>query len=160
MKVRSQDWWERIVMMHFNDNDWRENFRMSHRSFFKLCQIMQRVMEPCEVTVRKPVPLGMRVAMMLYKIASCCEYRLVANAFGVSKCTVKKMMYMFCKGMVEQGVISQFIRTPTLEEACAIADRFQRAHSIPQIIGIYIVSALFISIICVQCTCSIHTSNL
>ena len=67
MKVRSQDWWERVVMMEFTDADWHDNFRMSRRSFTKLCQMMERVMEPCEVTVRTPVPLGMRVAIVLYE---------------------------------------------------------------------------------------------
>ena len=69
-KVRSNDWWERIVMMEFDDADWRENFRITRASFMKLCQMMERVMEPCQVTVRNPVPLGMRVAMVLYKLGS------------------------------------------------------------------------------------------
>ncbi|KAL7375986.1 hypothetical protein ABVT39_027743 [Epinephelus coioides] len=80
MKVRSQDWWERVVMMEFTDADWRDNFRMSRRSFTKLCQMMERVMEPCEITVRTPVPLGMRVAMcgvlrfaMLSTSSSCTQ---------------------------------------------------------------------------------------
>ncbi|XP_054589578.2 uncharacterized protein [Nothobranchius furzeri] len=134
MKVRSQDWWERVVMMEFTDTDWRENFRMSRQSFAKLCGMMERVMEPSAVTIRTPVPTGMRVAMVLYKLASCAEYRLIANQFGVHKSTVKKMVYLFCHGMVD-SVIKTLIRVPTLEEACGIAQRFERAHSIPQIIG-------------------------
>ena len=143
-KVRSNDWWERIVMMEFDDADWRENFRITRASFMKLCQMMERVMEPCQVTVRNPVPLGMRVAMVLYKLGSCGEYRVEANAFGVHKCTVKKMVYLFCHGMVDSGVVQTLIRPPTLEEACTISRRFQRKHSIPQIIGICIFCCLFI----------------
>lgn len=94
-------------------------------------------MEPREITVRSPVPLGMRFAVVLYKLASCAEYRVIANQFGVHKSTVKKMVYLFCHGKVD-SVIKKLIRAPTLEEACAIAGRFERAHSIPQIIGIYI----------------------
>lgn len=134
MKVRSQDWWERVVMMEFTDTDWHDNFRMSRQSFVKLCRMMERVMEPCEVTIRTPVPTGMRVAMVLYKLASCAEYRVIASQFGVHKSTMKKMVYLFSHGMVD-SVIKTLIRVPTLEEACAIAERFKQAHSLPQIIG-------------------------
>ncbi|XP_070398318.1 uncharacterized protein [Nothobranchius furzeri] len=109
MKVRSQDWWERVVMMEFTDTDWRENFRMSRQSFAKLCGMMERVMEPSVVTIRAPVPTAMRVAMVLYKLASCAECRLIANQFGVHKSTVKKMVYLFCHGMVD-SVIKTLIR--------------------------------------------------
>ena len=42
MKVRSQDWWERVVMMEFDE--WKENSWMSQRSFYKLCNIMETIM--------------------------------------------------------------------------------------------------------------------
>nr|XP_054597199.1 uncharacterized protein LOC129163470 [Nothobranchius furzeri] len=103
MKVRSQDWWERVVMMEFTDTDWRENFCMSRQSFAKLCGMMERVMEPSVVTIRTPVPTEMRVAMVLYKLASCAECRLIANQFGVHKSTVKKMVYLFCHRMVDSS---------------------------------------------------------
>nr|XP_033477314.1 putative nuclease HARBI1 [Epinephelus lanceolatus] len=45
-----------------------------------------------------------------------------------------KFVYMFCKGMVTQ-LIQHFIKVPTLEEACAIAQRFEDKFHIPQIIG-------------------------
>ena len=35
MLVRSQDWWERVVLREFSDQEWRENFRMSRQSFMK-----------------------------------------------------------------------------------------------------------------------------
>jgi hypothetical protein len=34
---------------------------------------------PEEETVLKPIPLAMRVAMVLYKLGSRAEYRLIAN---------------------------------------------------------------------------------
>uniref|UniRef100_A0A3Q1GZ70 DDE Tnp4 domain-containing protein n=1 Tax=Acanthochromis polyacanthus TaxID=80966 RepID=A0A3Q1GZ70_9TELE len=114
MKVRSQDWWERIVMMEFTDSDWRDNFRMSLQSFTKLCQMMERVMEPCEITVHAPVPLGMRVAIVLYKLANCAEYRVIGNQFGVHKSIMKKMVYLFCHGIVD-SVIRKLIRVCNLD---------------------------------------------
>uniref|UniRef100_A0A8C6TMD2 DDE Tnp4 domain-containing protein n=1 Tax=Neogobius melanostomus TaxID=47308 RepID=A0A8C6TMD2_9GOBI len=116
VKVRSRDWWERVVLMEFTDSEWRENFPMSRSSFSWLCVVVDPFMRPEETSVRPPVPLPMRVAIVLYKLGSCGEYRLVANQFGVHKSTVKSLL-------------------PDMEEATQIAARFQRAFGLPQIIG-------------------------
>lgn len=135
MRVRSQDWWERVVLNEFNDQEWRENFRMSRRSFVKLCDLMKEDMSPEEETVRKPIPLPMRVAMVLYKLGSCAEYRVIANQFGVHKSTVRKFVYMFCKSMVK-GPIKQLNGVPLEEEALDIASKFEATHNIPNVMGI------------------------
>ncbi|XP_062391518.1 uncharacterized protein LOC134079454 [Sardina pilchardus] len=134
MKVRSRDWWDRVVLQEFTDEDWKANFRMSRQSFAKLCDLMKEVMKPDDNPVRQPVPLNMRVAIVLYKLASCAEYRVVANQFGVHKSTVLKFVTLFCKGMVT-SVMHQLIRTPTLEEARRTARRFEEKFHLPQIIG-------------------------
>lgn len=90
---------------------------------------------PEEVTVRKPIPLAMRVAMVLYKLGSTAEYRVVANQFAVHKSTVKKFVYMFCKNMVK-GPIKKLIRVPSEEEAINIASKFEANHHIPNVMGI------------------------
>ena len=41
--------------------------------------MMEGVLKPEDVTVCAPVPLEMRVAIVLYKLASCVKYRVVAN---------------------------------------------------------------------------------
>lgn len=135
MRVRSKDWWDNVVLHHFTDEEWKENFRMTRQSFMTLCSMVEGYMAPDEVTVRAPIPLTMRVAIVLYKLGSCAEYRVISNQFGVHKSTVKKFVYMFCKGMV-RGPIKQLIRVPNEEEALEIARNFQEMHSIPQIMGL------------------------
>lgn len=135
MKVRSKDWWQRVVLLEFSDLEWKLNFRMSRRSFTRLCELVEGFMAPEEETVRNPIPLIMRVAIVLYKLGSCAEYRVVANQFGVHKSTVKKFVYMFCNGMMT-GPIQDLIRMPGEEEASEIARRFEEAHFIPQVMGL------------------------
>ena len=77
--VRSKDLWERVVLKEFDDEEWKENFRKTCSSFNKLCGMMEGVLKPEDVTVCAPVPLEMRVAIVLYKLASCVKYRVVAN---------------------------------------------------------------------------------
>ncbi|RXM27465.1 Parathyroid hormone/parathyroid hormone-related peptide receptor [Acipenser ruthenus] len=71
--------------------------------------------------------------MVLYKLSSCAEYRVIANQFGVHKSTVKKCVYMFCKGFVSD-VLGRIIRVPTEEEAKSISRRFEDKCVIPQIV--------------------------
>ena len=41
MKVRSSDWWERVVLKEFTDLDWKKDFRMTQSSFMKLCNLIE-----------------------------------------------------------------------------------------------------------------------
>lgn len=125
MRVRSTDWWERVDMKEFSDTEWRENFRMTRQSCDELCGLMEGVLSPQEVTLRAPILLPMRTAIVVYKLASCAEYRVVVNQFGVHKATVKKFVYMFCKGIVST-IIHTLIKVPSVEEASATARRFQQ----------------------------------
>ena len=122
--------------MEFTDLEWRENFRMTHASIIKLCVLVQGFMSPEELTVCAPIPLNMRVAIVLYRLGSCGEYRLVANQFGIHKATVKKFVHLFCKGIVNGGLLSKLIRMPNEEEAVEIARRFEASHHVPQIFGL------------------------
>lgn len=76
----------------------------------------------------------MKVATVLYKLASCTEDRIVPNQFGVHKSTMKKFVYSFCKGMAF-SVIHSLIKVMTVEKAYAIACRFKQKFNISQIIG-------------------------
>ncbi|XP_037283246.2 uncharacterized protein LOC119176184 isoform X2 [Rhipicephalus microplus] len=134
MRERCQDWWDRIVATNFNDNDWRENFRMSRHNFCHLVAAVAPFMSPCENYVRIPVPLDKRVAMALYKLASCGEYGIVANRFGVHKSTVKKFFYMFCQS-VTTHLAKEYVKLPSANEAKKIAERFEAKCHLPQIFG-------------------------
>ncbi len=92
-------------------------------------------MAPDDTTVRAPIPCIMRVTHVLYRLGSCVEYHLVSNQFSIHKSTVKKLTYMFCKGML-QGPMKDLICMPNEEEASEIARRFEAAHFIPQIAGL------------------------
>ena len=89
-----------MVLREFRDQEWQENVRMSRQSFVKLCKLMKNI-SPEEVTVRRAIPLALRVAMVLYELGTSAEYRLIANQFGVHKSTVKKFVYVFCKSTNE-----------------------------------------------------------
>ena len=57
MRVRSKDRWDNVVLHHFTDEEWKENFRMTRQSFMTLCSMVEGNMAPGEATVRAPIPL-------------------------------------------------------------------------------------------------------
>lgn len=134
VKPRSNDWWDRVVLTQFTDEDWRENFRMTRASFVTLVSMMAPFISPKPNCVRPPVPLDKRVAIALYKMGSCAEYRVVANQFGIHKSTVKKCVYLFCSALVK-NYLGELVCLPSADEAAAIAGRFEDMCHIPQIFG-------------------------
>ncbi len=129
---RSHATWQYAIYAHQKPPESMDE--SSRGSFNRLCHMMERVMIPSKDTVRAPVPLAVRVAIVLYKLGSCAEYRVVANQLGVHKCTVKIFVYMFCHGVVG-SIITQLIIVPTVEQASAIAQRYEQTNGIPQITG-------------------------
>ena len=70
--------WEVTIPRDFTHKHWIEDFRMSRETFFQLCDIIGPFVGPQEITRRPPVPTEKRIAIAIYKLASCAEYRVVA----------------------------------------------------------------------------------
>ncbi|KAL7877165.1 hypothetical protein SRHO_G00038080 [Serrasalmus rhombeus] len=80
----------------------------------------------------------MRVAVALYKLGLCAEYRVLFNQFGIHKSTVKKFVYLFCKGIIQfQGVVDDkgFCKIPGSAHDVTVLHQtevFQKAHLLPK----------------------------
>ena len=122
-----------MVKAHFTDQLWVENFRLTRSGFEELCQLIGPAVSPASVCCRKPVPTDERIAIALYKLATCAEYRVVGETFGVSKTTGHRCVYAVCFAIREQA--KQHTKLPDLGEAQEIADRNNRAHHVPQVFG-------------------------
>lgn len=136
MKIRSYKFWESIVLNHYTDSEWLESFRMSKMSFLKLCDVLEDELRPKMqlLKAREPLSVKKQVAIALYKVASCSEYRVIGNVFGVHKSTVKKYLYRVVKA-INKIMAPTYINMPNLDEAKYIAMQFENMSHIPQIIG-------------------------
>jgi len=140
MKKRSHKFWESIVLNYYIDLEWLESFRTSKMSL-KLCDLLENELQPKMqfLKVREPVSVKKQVAIALYKVASCSEYR-VKNVFGVHKSTVKKCFYRVIKA-INEVVAPTYINTYTYinmlyqDEAEYIAMQFENVSHIHHIIG-------------------------
>ncbi|KYM98832.1 Putative nuclease HARBI1, partial [Cyphomyrmex costatus] len=133
---RSYKFWESIVLNHYTESEWLESFRMSKISFLKLCDLLKDELQPKMqiLKAREPVSVNKQIAITLYKLASCSEYRVVGNIFGVHKSTVKKCFYKVIKA-INNIMALIYIKMPNQAESEYIATQFENVSHIPQIIG-------------------------
>ena len=87
---RSNRWWTNILNNKATLEEWRENFRMSEASFYKLCEELRPYLTKQTTKLRKPVSVETQVAATLYYLADEGRMRKVSNSFGLGKATVSK----------------------------------------------------------------------
>ncbi|XP_039305175.1 protein ALP1-like [Solenopsis invicta] len=98
------------------------------------CDAVRRDKKVGHLKAREPISVKKQVAVGLYKIASCSEYRVVENVFGIHKSTVKKCMYRVVNAVNEVMTLA-YINMPHQDEAKYIAMQFENVSHIPQIIS-------------------------
>ncbi|KAL6433636.1 hypothetical protein ACFW04_006617 [Cataglyphis niger] len=118
MKERSGDWWNRIVNDHFKNKDWLEAYVKTY--ILWLCNEFRDELTPKEnqLGTRESISVEKQVAVCLYFLASCCEYRVVGYVFGIHKSSVWKCVHK-----------------PDNHKCEDITAVFQRKTNIPQLIG-------------------------
>ncbi|XP_071653711.1 uncharacterized protein [Temnothorax longispinosus] len=135
-KKRSNDFWQRIVGEHFTLSEWLATFRMSKETFTMLCDIIRTVLEPKPLFLvsRQPLSVEKQVAIALYKLASCAEYRVVGDVMGVHKSTVRKCLFRVTMA-INNVMVQENIFMPSEDEAQFISLQFKKRSFIPQLIG-------------------------
>jgi len=58
-------------------------------------------LSPNPLAFRPSLSVEKKVAIVIFKLLSCSEYRVVGNLFGVHKSTVHTCVYQFCKAINE-----------------------------------------------------------
>ena len=132
LQHRSTVWFD-DVLMNAEDDRWIDHFRLPRREIENISQMLSEDLAPSEAYIRQPVPLFKRVCIAIYKLASCAEYRVVAEQFGVSKQTVFRCLNAFVISMTSKH--QEFIKFPTTQEAKEIATRIANRHGYIQTFG-------------------------
>lgn len=101
-----------------------------------MCFLLQPALEPKPLLLksREPLSVEKQVAVALYKMASCAEYRVVGNLFGIHKSTVKKCLYRIVNA-INNLMMKDYLQMPNIYESSEIAMNFERISHILQIIG-------------------------
>ena len=132
---RTGAWWCNFTRNIVVPDEWRENFRMSRDSFYVLCNKLRPFIEKQTTHLRKPISVEKQVAVTLYYVSDEGRYRKVANAFGISRASVSKIVRTVCFAITKHlGPV--YITMPTTEEeVLKMARNFEQRHGFPQCIG-------------------------
>ena len=85
--------------------------------------------------MRQSTTVEKQIAVTLYYLADEGRYRKVANAFGISRSTVSKVVRKVCN-VIRNELGPEYIKTPkTEDEVCLLTANFYMHHGFPQCLG-------------------------
>ena len=134
VKPRSVEFWRRIVLGSFTNQDWLENFRMSKATFDYLCNRLKPVIEKKDTQLRKAISVRHRLAITLWTLATSCEYRTVGHLFGVARSTVCIIVHEACKAIFDV-LFSEYVVFPKGRQLQETIRGFETRWQIPQCAG-------------------------
>lgn len=131
---RSLEWWNTVVLQTFTDDDWLENFRMSKSTFYFLCEKLRPCIERKNTRMRLAICVEHRVAITVWCLATCCEYRTIGHLFGVARSTVCVIVHDTCKAIVHV-LLDEYIKFPQGAELCDVVAEFKAKWGMIQCAG-------------------------
>ena len=96
----SVDWWNRVVERHFTNEQWKDNFRME-KTIFYLCEQLRPRLQRRDTKFRKALPVSVRVAIALWRLATHNTNKTIGHLFGVAKSTVCGIINEVCQAMID-----------------------------------------------------------
>lgn len=114
----------------FSDERFQTNFRITRASFSELCETLKPYLERKDTAYRKAIPLGKRIAIVLYLLKSGADYGTISDLFGVGQSAVACLVNQFCKAMINE--YQNLVKFPDSEEEKAniVAGYFKKWHTL------------------------------
>ena len=104
---------------------------MSRYSVLKLSEELRPYIEGKATRMRQPVDVVKKVACTLYYLSDEVRMRKTANAFGISKQVVSKIVREVCHAITKH-LGPKYIKVPFTEDGVReLTEHFEIAHSIP-----------------------------
>ena len=132
---RTSAWWNGFVSEIVLPEEWSEYFRMSRVSMMRLAEELRPYIEGKDTKMRTSIDVLKQVVMTLYYLSDESRMRKTANAFGVSRQTVSKIVRKVCNAItVHLG--PKYITLPFTEEAVQEkVESFYSEYGFPQCFG-------------------------
>ena len=129
--ARPQFWFENMVLNQYEDNLWREHFRVSRETFRYICDLVGHHLVRQDTNMRRAIPVQKRVGVALWRLATGNSYRATGLIFGVGRCTALKLKEEFCSALLRVG--NDYIKFPKGEaETRDAIEAFEEISSFPK----------------------------
>ena len=123
-------WWEEAYM-HFDDVQWKENFRMGRVTFMFLVEQLRADLE--RRTKVAFISVEKRVGIALWRLATPNAYRYISQLFGIGRMTAWYFTHEVCEVIVLR-LLQRFIAFPQGPYLHEVKEGF-RERGMPQAIG-------------------------
>ncbi|XP_050959494.1 putative nuclease HARBI1 [Labeo rohita] len=128
-------WWDNFVCGTVVPEEWRENFRMSRDSLYHLSELLRPYIQGQTTRLRSPVDVVTKVACTLYYLSDEGRLRKTANAFGLARQTVSKIIREVCRAITFH-LGPKYVSLPFTEpEVQTLVTNFYATHGMPQCLG-------------------------
>ena len=131
---RNQFWFENLLNRSFVEDWWRENFRITRRTFEFIVRVAGPEMAKKDTKLRQSIPVHKRVAVALWRLATGDTYRSTGLQFGIGRCTAMLIKQDFCNAIAKHA--KEFIKFPETEQEVLQSIRlFTNKSPFPQVVG-------------------------
>ena len=99
-----------------------------------LCTRLRPSIQRHDTQLRHSICVEHRVAITLWCLATCGEYRTIAHLFGVARCTVCIVVHDTCKAIVD-FLLKTYIKFPQGDELSRVVEGFKSKWGMIQCAG-------------------------
>ncbi|XP_068673793.1 uncharacterized protein [Montipora capricornis] len=131
---RDQYMFEELLAGNLPEETWYQNFHVSRKTFFKICDIVRSELSRQDTNMRPSVSLEKRVAVALNRLATGSCYTACGIGFGLPKSTANVVKNEFCDILRRKA--ANFIKFPkSEEEVLKVIKEFEHISVFPHVVG-------------------------
>ena len=130
---RNQFWFESLLQGDFVEDWWKENFRISRRTFEYIVRVVGPDLTKRDTRLPQCIHVNKLVAVVLWRLATGDTYRSTRLQFGIGRCTAMVITHDFCEAVAKQA--TEFIKFPATEQKVLQSIRlFTNKSPFPQVV--------------------------
>lgn len=136
VKGRTDKWWDNMISGRLPEDNWKKNFRLSRQQFEQLENELNPYIAPNPTSPNHRALTSMKkLGITLYYLKDTGSLSMTANAFGISICTVSKVIREVCSAITYK-LGPKYVRLPqTEEEMIEKASEFLSKYGMQQAFG-------------------------
>lgn len=131
---RHKGFWQ-FFKENSHHNQWVEHFRTSKETVMYVHSMLRDRLKPKfnRLQPQRAIESDEQVAIYIFFLCSCSEYRVIGLLFGYAKCTICKIVRKVCQAILDI-LMPIWITIPNYDECIEISKEFEEMCNIPQII--------------------------